>query len=249
MAYVTVDSDLFNVAGDAVISTGGNWVHVRDTVYPGTIRYSVTVANRAVGRYSSGGANASEILHHAVYVRAAGTYDRDQYVKMTIGGIGDNWGITYKIGAALRCTTDTNNDSVGYYCYVVGDASSDTNSIRFVKTNGTLNGQTVGSVTNPSIDWQNDDVILFEAVGDNPTVLTLYRAPASTPTVFTQIATASDSTSPLTTANRPGIFIGGDDSVSAAEVIWANDWEGGNVTSSGTAVPVFMSNLRTQGIV
>jgi hypothetical protein len=239
MAYTSVATDSFTGTAQAVLDA--NWAYVRDTSFGSTIRYS-DPTGRAVGRYSSGG-TAGDLIHNCVYVRASGTYAQDQYASVVTGGLSANWGFAYKLGVGLRCTTATNNSSVGYYAFVTGEAAGDVHTVRIVKTDGTEDGTTLYTGAS-SIDWQDGDVFLFEAVGSASTVLTCYRAAAGTPTTFVAIpsATATDSSSPITTANRPAIFLAGDDIVSAgSELVWISAWEGGDVTSGGGPVTVAAS--------
>lgn len=229
MTYTSVATDSFTGTAATVLDSSV-WTQVRDVAWIGSsIRYSNPTGNAVPHATETIGATG--LAHASVYVRATDTYAQDQYAKITTGGLGANWGLNYKTGVALRCSTAQDTSAVFYLAYVCGNSSGGANNVCIMKTNGsTYDGTSLVNVT-PTIAWADGDVFLFEAVGGASTVLTCYRAAAASPTTFVAIsgATYTDSSSPLTTANRPALFLSGDDS---ALIVWAADWEGGNVTGA-----------------
>jgi hypothetical protein len=148
--------------------------------------------------------------HYQVSRRNAESFNDNQYAKITIGALSFS-GAGYKVGVVVRASADTDSNADFYGYYVQDDGSSNRTTVLFKMVNGTVT--TLDSVV---LAWANGDTIEMEVEG---TTLRGYKNGTLQVTVSGQTDLST---------GKPGLYISGDSSTPSGD-----DWEGGNVTTSG----------------
>lgn len=145
----------------------------------------------------------------------ADAFDVDQWSEIEMGAFGGNEGDVMATGAGVRIGTGVDPNHNGYWAAPLMTGSGN----KQTRIQKILNGTPETLDTGSAVAWTTGDLLRIRVTGVAPAVITVYRNGV-------QVATATDSTSPLTTG-KPGPVSRGN----VAAGYFGDNWKGGNVLS------------------
>lgn len=206
MARSLVASDTFTRANGDI---GANWSYIREASWEPE---PPQITSNVVTPLSDGD------HYQVVRWNGAGTFNNNQYAKLTIGGL--TWqDASYRVGVVVRCSADTDPNE-DFYAFWVQDDEATNRTSKLVKR---VNGTETALDTRASA-WTNGDTIALEVEG---TTLRAYK---------NDVLMFSTTDSSLTTG-KPGLAVGGN-----ANIPTADNWEGGDIVADGATHNLTASN-------
>jgi hypothetical protein len=210
------------VATDAFSSTlSANWTQINSGFAP--------IATSS-GKVQGSGLTGFTVGASAYW--SADTFSDDQYASIVLSGISDKASFNWSGGVICRASTGTGANRDFYAAGIALFYSGGNPYTRVFRVN---NAGLTDLVSEATVAWVDGDVLSLEVTGTGATVtLTVCKNGAAIGGSYTIPDTSVD----RLLTGRPGVFFTGTGEPSG------DDFEAGNLTSSASAIPVFMSQYR-----
>jgi hypothetical protein len=210
------------VATDAFGSSlSANWTQINTAA--GSIS---TSSGKVLGAGTFGFASGP-----AAYYNAS-SFSTEQYASIVLSAVTDLVSFNYSGGVICRASTDTDGNRDFYAAGIALFYSGGNPYTRVFRVN---NAGLTDLYSDASVAWTNGDALSLEVTGTGATVtLTVCKNGAAIGGNFT----IADTDANRLTTGRPGVFFTGTTNP------LGDDFEAGDITSSASAIPVFMSQYR-----